>query len=84
MTGRSPDAKRRRAPARSRAIASGTRVACARCECLHPAPACDPWAEPQVVAVALPPWLHMRLVERVESGKRSAWVAGLIRRELEQ
>lgn len=79
---RSPEAKRRRAPARNRAIRSGTRVSCDICKVLHPAPACAFDAEPVTIPVTLPPWLHARLAARVVKGERSRWVVSLIRREL--
>lgn len=81
---RSAEARRRRAPARARAIAqSGRRVACDRCKILHPPPECPPDSESVALTVMLPPWLQTRLAERVAKGERSPWVVRLIRKELE-
>lgn len=82
MTGRSSEAKKRRAPGRSRAIASGRRVVCDECKQLHPEPVCEPGAEPVVLTVYLPRWLDVHVRNRVVAGERSAWVGRLIRREL--
>lgn len=82
MTGRSPEAKRRRAPARARAIASGQRVACDVCKVLHKPPACPEDAEPVGMTLRLPPYLARELNDRVMKGEQSPWVVRLIRREL--
>lgn len=80
---RSPEAKRRRAPARDRAIRNQERrVACDNCKTLHAPPACPVDDLPIGVMVMLPPRVAALLRSRVPRFQRSAFVAKLIDREL--
>ena len=83
MTGRSAEAKRRRGPARARAIANqGRRIACPVCKLLHEPPTCPPGAESVSVSVHLPPHVARALNREVNHGERSPWIVRLIRKEL--
>lgn len=81
MSGRSPEAKARRA-AKRRELKSGSRVVCDACNRLHPPPACEDGELSVPLSLTLRPWLHRRLVEEVPWGDRSGFVADLIEEAL--
>jgi hypothetical protein len=82
MTGRSPEARARRAQRYRKASDNGRRIACDICKHLHEPPACPPGAAAVRMTIDLPPHVHRALIGRIHWGERSPWIVRLIRREL--